>query len=76
MNGTTIRRMQLRDLAHRVARARFAVGQQTMERESAIRHHGGAHPRSISASRRLRRTQAAYRHLAATYGRRAREDSR
>jgi hypothetical protein len=76
MNATTIRRMQQRDLAHRVARARSAVAQQTRERESAIGRHGGAHPYSIRASRRLNRTLDAYRDLDATYRRRTREDTR
>jgi hypothetical protein len=76
MNGTTIRRMQLRDLADQLARARAAVAQQAIERESTMRRDGGAHPRSIQASRRLSRTQAAYRELLATYRRRAREDAR
>jgi hypothetical protein len=76
MKSTTIRGMQLRDLAHRVARVRLAVAQQTVERESAIRRHGGAHPRTIRASRRLVRTMGAYRHLDALYRRRAREDVR
>jgi hypothetical protein len=73
MNGTTLRRMQLRGLARRVARARLAVTQQTLERESVIRRDGGAHPRSIRASRRLSRTLAAYRDLLATYRRHLRE---
>ncbi|HLJ66364.1 MAG TPA: hypothetical protein VKX16_03270 [Chloroflexota bacterium] len=76
MNSTTIRRMQLRELAHRVARARLAVAQQSIERESAIRRDGGAHPRSIGASRRFARTRAAYRQLLAMYLRRTREDTR
>lgn len=75
MNGTTIRRMQLRDLAERVAHARSAVAQQTIERESVIGRHGAAHPQSIRASRRLSRTQSAYRALVMTYRRRTRDDA-
>jgi len=76
MNGTTFRRVQLRHLAHRVAHARFAVAQHTIERESAIRRDGIAHPRSIRASRRLNRTLSAYRDLVATYRRHTHEDAR
>ena len=76
MNGTTIRTMQLRDLAARVAHARSAVAQQTIERESAMRRDGAAHPRSIRASRRLNRTQSAYRALVASYRVSAHEDAR
>ena len=75
MNGTTIRRMQLRNLGRQVAHARSAVAQQTIERETAIRRDGGAHPRSIRAARRLTRTRQAYRDLAALYRRRAREEA-
>ena len=74
MNGTTIRRMQLRDLAARVAHARPAVARQTIERESMVGRNGVAHPRAIRASRRLTRTLHAYRDLVAVYRRRAREE--
>ena len=76
MNGMTIRRMKLRELADRVAHARFAAAQQTLERESTMRRDGAAHPRSIRASRRLTQTLQAYRDLAALYQRRAREEAR
>lgn len=75
MNGTSNRRMQLRELAARVAHARSAVAQQRIERESAMRRDGAAHPRSIRASRRLTRTLHAYRDLAAVHRRRAREEA-
>jgi hypothetical protein len=76
MNRMTVRRMQLRDLAERVAHARYATVQQTLERESAMRRDGAAHPRSIRADRRLTRTLHAYRDLATAYRRRAREEAR
>ena len=76
MSGTTIRRMQLRDLAHRVAVARAAVARRTTEREAAIRRDGIAHPRSIRASRRLTRTQSTYRGCVALYRQHADEDAR
>ena len=76
MDRTTIHRMQLRDLAHRVAHARLAVAQQTIERESTIRRHGGAHPQSIRAGRRLNRTLSAHRHLTAALRQRSRKDIR
>ena len=75
MNGTTIRRMQLRELAARVAHARSAVAQQTIERESVIGRDCAAHPRTIRASRRLTRTLHAYRDLAALHRRWAREEA-
>jgi inosine-uridine nucleoside N-ribohydrolase len=75
MNKTTIRRMQLRDLAKRVAGARAAMAQQLTDRDSVIGRNGAAHPRSIRASRRLRRTQSAYRSLVATYRRHQGEDT-
>jgi hypothetical protein len=76
MNGTTMRTLRLRTLGLQVAHARSAVAQQTIEREATIRQHGGAHPRSIRAGRRLQRTSAAYRDLLAAYRRRTREDTR
>lgn len=76
MNRPTIRNMQLRDLAERVAHARSAVAQQTAERESTIGRDGAAHPRSIRASRRLSRTQSAYRDLVAAYRQRSRANTR
>src|SRR5437588_13084069 len=63
MNGTTIRKMQLRSLAQRMADAHSAAAQQTVERETAIRRGGIAHPRSIRASRRLNRTLSDHRRL-------------
>lgn len=75
MNGTTRRRMQVRDLAQRVEHARSAVVQQTIERETAIRRDGAAHPRSIRASRRLNRTRSAYHDLLMAHRRRSQEDT-
>ena len=75
MNGMTNRRMQLREVAHRVAHARIAAVQQTRARKSAMRRDGAAHPRSISASQRLTGTLHAYRDLAALYRRWAREEA-
>lgn len=71
----TVRKMQLRDLARRVADARSAVAQQTVQRETAIRRDGIAHPRSIRASRQLSRTTSAYRDLLTSYRVRASEDA-
>jgi len=76
MNGTTVRRIQLRDLTQSVANARSAVAQQTVERESAIRRDGIAHPRAIKASRRLNRTLSAQRSLVEVHRQRAGEDAR
>ena len=76
MNRSTLRRMQLRDVAQRVTHARHAVARQIVDRESVVRRDGAAHPRSIRASRRLNRTQAAYRGLVATYRRYARDAAR
>ncbi|HZU12077.1 MAG TPA: hypothetical protein VFB58_04490 [Chloroflexota bacterium] len=76
MNEASVRRMQLRYLAGRVASARAAVAQQTTDKESVIGRDGAAHPRAIRASRRLSRTQSAYRALSATYRRRQRKDAR
>jgi len=75
MNQATLRAMQSRALAQRVAAARSAMSQQTVDRETAIRRHGIAHPRSIRASRRLTRTQIAYRHLLTIYRVRASVDA-
>lgn len=75
MNETTVRRMQLRHLAKRIAGARAAVAQQTTDKESVIGHDGAAHPRAIRASRRLSRTQSTFRALSATYRRQRREDA-
>ncbi|HLJ69214.1 MAG TPA: hypothetical protein VKX16_17810 [Chloroflexota bacterium] len=76
MNKTTVRHMQLRNLAQRVASARSAAAQQTVRRETAIRRNGIAHPRSIQASRRLTWTQSAYRDLLAVYRFRSGEEAR
>lgn len=76
MNGTNVRRAELRNLAQRMARARSAISEQTVEREAAIRRDGVAHPKSIQVSRRLSRTQGAYRSLLARYRTRAHEDAR
>jgi hypothetical protein len=75
MNRTTLRQMGTRNLAQRVADARGAMAQQTIDRETAIRRDGIAHPRSIRASRRLSRTESAYRDLLTTYRVRASEDA-
>lgn len=76
MTETTIRRMQLRDLADLMAQMRSAVARQTIERESVIGRDGVAHPRAIRASRRLSLTRSSYRALSATYRRRRREGAR
>jgi hypothetical protein len=76
MNQQTIRQMQTRDLRRRVEYARSAMAQQTIERETAIRRDGIAHPRSIRASRQLSRTESAYRELLMSYRVRASEDAR
>lgn len=76
MNGTTVRETRLRSLMHRIARAREVAGRQTVERETAIRRYGLAHPRTLAATHRLTQTRHAHRVLLRMYRSSASEHER
>jgi hypothetical protein len=63
MNPIRSREAYRRRLTHRMAQLRLLISEQIVRRETSIREHGIAHPRSIDVSRRLNQTLGGWRHL-------------